>query len=91
MDQGVSNDVLAERIEGVRQDVSQLAEEARRTRTRLHQLEGVTGTLVDSYKQRRRDEQRRERALSRRLNVLSVVIAAAALSEPFLYHLATGK
>lgn len=91
MSEGVSNDVLAERIEGVRQDVSQLADESRRTRTRLHQLEGITGTLVDAYKQRRRDEQRRERRISRRLNVLSVVIAAAALLEPFLYHIATGK
>lgn len=89
--EGVSIDVLAERLEAVKADVAELATEQRRTRERLHQVEGLTGTLVDQDKTRRRDDDRRQRRLEVRLQVLTAVIAAAAFVEPFLYHLATGK
>lgn len=87
----VSNDVLAERIEGVKLDVAELANEQRRTRERLHQVEGLTGALVDAQKERRREADNRQRRLEIRLQVLTAVVAIAAVCEPFLYHLATGK
>lgn len=89
--EGVSIARLQEQVRELRDDVIVLTNEERRTRTRLHQVEGLTGMLVDDGKQRRREEQRRSQLLARRLNVLTAAIALAALFEPFLYHLATGR
>lgn len=74
----------------MREDVNELRAESARGRTRLHSLEGLADLLVGESKQRRRDEKRRQDEVNRRLQVLTVVIAAAALLEPVLYHLAIG-
>lgn len=78
-------------MSGLRDDMVVMRSEESRTRTRLHNLEGLAETLVGESRQRRRDEKRREDRVSRRLQVLTVAVAAAALFEPFLYHLATGR
>lgn len=64
--------------------------EALRTRTRLHDLEGVAAVLVEQEKLRRRATQLRDRRLNASLRVLALVIALATFAEPFLYHLANG-
>ena len=87
----LGNDVLAERIKGVRDDVHELGEEQKRTRERLHQVEGLVATLVEDQKQRRREAQRRDRGLELRINTVIAVVAIASLVEPFLFYLATGK
>jgi hypothetical protein len=71
--------------------VHELAEEQRRTRERLHQVDGLTAMLVDEHKRRQGHEQRRQRRLEVRIQVLTAVVAIAALVEPFLYHVTTGK
>ena len=88
---GVTLARLDERVKGLVADVAELSAEQQRSRSRLHQLEGVAGTLVDVNKERQLDERRREQRLSRRLSTLTVAIAGLALVEPFLYHLATGR
>lgn len=64
--------------------------ETLRTRTRLHDLEGIAGVLVEQEKLRRRATQLRDRRFGRRLQVLTAVVALTGLVEPFLYHLANG-
>jgi DNA repair exonuclease SbcCD ATPase subunit len=91
MAEGVSNDVLAERITGVREDLAELVTEMQRARQRLHRVEGLTGMLVDKEKQRASETQTRQRRLELRIQVLTAVVAVAAFAEPFLYHIATGK
>jgi hypothetical protein len=89
--EGVSNDVLAERIEGVRKDVSELAEEQKRARTRLHNLEGFAAAYLDTQRANRRSEERQYRRLELRLQVLTVVIAVAAVAATVIQLIATGK
>lgn len=64
--------------------------ETLRARTRLHDLEGVAGVLVEQEKLRRRATQLRDRRFNASLRVLALVIAFATFAEPFLYHLANG-
>ena len=77
-------------IGDLRGDMSDLKAETLRTRTRLHDLEGLAGALVSQERQRNRDTRRAQLRTDRRLQILTVVIAAAALLEPFLYHAAAG-
>ena len=63
--------------------------EEERTRKRLHDIEGVLGLLVDQQKRNREHEATQYRRVEIRMQVLTVVIAFAALAEPFLYHAAT--
>lgn len=82
---------LEERLGGLRRDMAELVSEVERARTRLHDLEGVASMLVSQERQRNRDTRRYQRRMEWRLQVLMAVIAAAAVVEPFLYHVASGK
>ena len=83
--------MLETKLDDLGADVRELASEERRTRKRLHDLEGVAGALVDVNRDRQRQEKQRQEKVARRLSILTVFIAAAALGEPFLYHLLTGR
>lgn len=74
----------------LRGDVSDLRTESQRTRGRLHDLEGLAATLVDQERTRIRVTKEQQARMRSRLEVLTVVVAFAALLEPFLYHLAIG-
>jgi hypothetical protein len=89
--EGVTNAVLAERIEGIRRDVSELTDEGRRTRTRLHNLEGFAAAYLDVQRTNRRAEDRQYRRLELRLQVLTVVIACAAVVVPIVVAYLHGK
>lgn len=91
MGEGVSNEVLVERIEGLRDDVSAIAEEQKRARTRLHNLEGFAAAYLSVQRENRRSEARQYRRLELRLQVLTVVIAVAAIFVPIGVAIATGK
>lgn len=67
-----------------------MRDETLRTRTRLHDLEGIAGVLVEQERLRRRATQLRDRRFGRRLQVLTAVVALTGLVEPLLYHLANG-
>jgi hypothetical protein len=84
---GVSNDVLAERIADLRGDVAELSDEMHRSRTRLHNVEGLTGALVSMDKARQREARERQHRIELRLQILAALVAVAALAEPFLLNI----
>jgi len=75
---------------GLRADVTELRDETLRARTRLHNLEGLAGMLVEQEKRRNKDTRLHEAKVNRNLRVLAIVVSCAAVAEPFLYHLTTG-
>lgn len=85
--EGVSNGVLAERLEGVRRDVNELADEVKRNRTRLHNLEGFAAAYLDQQRANRRGEERQYRRLEVRVQVLTLVVGLAAVVSPILVAL----
>lgn len=90
--EGVTNDVLAERIEGVRREMADIAAEQQRARTRLHNLEGFAAAYLDTQRANRRSEDRQYRRLEIRLQVLTVAIAIAAVVVPIVVAIVhTGK
>lgn len=89
--EGVSTDVLAERLEGLRDDVSAIADEQRRTRDRLHNLEGFAAAYLSVQRENRRSEARQYQRLELRLQVLTIVVAVGAIVVPLLVAFATGK
>jgi hypothetical protein len=89
--EGVSNAVLAERLEGVRRDVTELADETKRNRVRLHNLEGFAAAYLDQQRVNRRSEERQYRRLELRLQVLTVAIAVAAVVVPLVVAYLHGK
>lgn len=88
---GVTNDVLAERIEGMRREVAELAAEQQRSRTRLHNLEGFAAAYLDAQKMNRRAEERQYRRLELRLQVLTAVVALGAVFVPIVVAVVTGR
>ena len=79
--------VLETKLEDLRVDVGELIEESKRTRGRLHDLEGIAGTLVDVNRNREREDQRRERKYTNRLNLLTALAALAAVVSPLVVAL----
>lgn len=67
--------MLAERIKGLREDVSTLTEESARTRRRLHDLEGFAQAYLDVQKVHRQSEERQYRRLT-----LAVAAGGALMS-----------
>lgn len=77
-------------LQELRGDVGDLKTESMRTRGRLHDLEGLATTLVDQEKTRIRVTKEQQARMRTRIEVLTFVVAFAALFEPLLYHLAIG-
>ena len=73
-------------VAGVASDLGEMKSEEIRTRTRLHNLEGLAGTLVEQEKVRRREARARDERFNRNLRLLTFVVAVATLVTPFLYH-----
>ena len=80
---------VEQQIIDLRGDIADRKHEEERTRKRLHDIEGVMGLLVDQQKRNREQEAKQYRRVELRLQALTIVIAFAALAEPFLYHAAT--
>ena len=70
-------------------DIADRKHEEERTRDRLHKVEGLLGMLVDQQKQNRAQEANQYRRMEIRLQVLTAVIAFAAMLEPVAYHFAS--
>ena len=77
-------------LQELREDVGELKSESQRARGRLHDLEGLASTLVDQERVRIRVTKEQQARMRTRIEVLTFVVACAALLEPFLYHLAVG-
>jgi len=89
--EGVSADVLAERLEAIRDKVNELVDEQHRMRTRLHNLEGFAAAYLDQQRANRRGEERQYRRLEVRVQVLAVVVAFASVVSPLVVLLLNGK
>ena len=83
--------VLAERIKGIRSDVSELVDEQHRMRTRLHNLEGFAAAYLDQQRANRRGEERQYRRIELRVQVLTFVVAVAAIVVPIIEAILTRK
>jgi hypothetical protein len=88
---GVAIARIEERLRELREDVSVLVAESERNRRRLHNLEGFQGAYLDTQKQNRRQEESQYRRLEIRLQVLTLVIALAAVLTPLITILVLGK
>ncbi len=75
----------------IRDDVTEVKQEAARTRDRLHKLEGVSALFVETQKENRRKEDAQYRRLTAHLQMMGLLFAALLFIEPFLYHYAVGK
>lgn len=82
---------LEERVQGVREDLADLTAEMGRTRTRLHNLEGITARFVANQEENRRQEEAQYRRLGGRVQVVGLLLTAAAVLSPLLVVLLTGK
>ena len=80
---------LEQQIVDLRGDIIDRKHEEERTRERLHKVEGTMQRLVDIQTQARAQEATQYRRLELRMQVMTLVIALAALLEPFAYHFAT--
>ena len=74
--------MLEATLSGLRDDVREVKEETLRTRRRLHNLEGISGALVDVNRRRQEEDERRERKYTNRLNLLMVLATFAAVISP---------
>lgn len=81
---------LEAHLSGLRDSVGELRDETMRTRSRLHDLEGIASMLVDQEKYRREATANRQKRMERRISILAVAVSFAAVVEPFLYHAAGG-
>jgi hypothetical protein len=70
----------------IRDDQRAFGVEQERARKRLHELESTVQGLVIAASADAQLTRRRQRALEIRLQILTVVIALAAIFEPFIYH-----
>lgn len=73
-------------LQELRGDMSAFTNEQHRTRERLHKLEGITGLMVNAEKRQRETLENRQRRIEVRLQLLTVVVAVAALLGPVIYH-----
>ena len=73
-------------LRDIRDDLRDWTVEQRRTRERVHVLEATVKGLVMMGDDSAKETQRRQAKIQGRLRLLTVVIAAAALLEPFIYH-----
>ena len=80
-----------EAIRNLRDDVRERVDEERRTRERLHKLEGLVATLVDVQKQAKANVDQRQHRIELRLQILTVVIGLAAVLSPIVAIFIAGK
>lgn len=81
---------LEERVQGVREDVAELVAEVQRHRKRLHDLEGIAQAYMDTQKVHRQREAQQYRRLGIQIQVLTVVVALAAIVAPIVTAVTLG-
>jgi hypothetical protein len=75
----------------LRDDVTELRNESLRSRTRLHDLEGVAGAFVDMQTQNRRREAEQYQRLGIRIQWAGIALGIGAILSPILIALLLGK
>jgi hypothetical protein len=75
----------------LRDDVTELRKESLRSRTRLHNLEGVAGAFLDMQKQNRRREAEQYQRLGVRIQLAGLALTLAAILSPIIAVLLVGR
>jgi hypothetical protein len=75
----------------IRADVTELRTESLRSRTRLHNLEGVAGAFLDMQTQNRRREAEQYQRLGVRIQIAGIAIGIGAIIVPIIIALLLGK
>jgi uncharacterized protein YlxW (UPF0749 family) len=66
----------------VRDDVADVKDEVKAARERLHKLEGTSSAFLNWQKDAREKERQQYQRLGRRIQVLSIIVALAAVVAP---------
>lgn len=82
---------LEEQVRDFERDMGVVTQELGSHRKRLHNLEGIAGAFVNTQKENRRKEEAQYRRLGTRIQVLTIVIAVAAIVVPVVTAIATGR
>lgn len=82
---------LEEQVRDFERDMGVVTTELGSHRRRLHDLEGIAGTFVNLQKEARRKEAEQYQRLGVRIQILSVVVALAAIVAPIITVIALGK
>lgn len=69
--------VLAERLEGVREDVAELRQQRREDHHRLRNVETAVGQMIDAQKAARESESRQYRRMANAIQFGGLLMAAA--------------
>lgn len=88
--QGVTLEVLAERLEGVRQDVAELRTQRREDHHRLRNVEAAVTQMIDAQKDARAGELRQYRRLGLRVQyggfAMALAMVVLTLVTIFIHH-----
>ena len=76
---------------GLREDAGEVKAELARARTRLHNLEGIAASFVDTQRVNRRLEAEQYKRLGMRIQVLTLVVGFAAVLAPIVTVILAGK
>ena len=82
---------LEQAADDLRADLESVREALREDHHRLRNTEAAVNMMLEAHKKARADEASQYRRMELRLQALTVAVALAALVEPFLYQLATGR
>lgn len=81
---------LEQAVDDLRSDVESVREAVAADHHRLRNTEAAVNMMLEAHKKARDAEDRQYRRVELRLQVLTAVVAFAALAEPFIYKLAAG-
>lgn len=77
-------------IESVNVVLGEIRGEMIRTRDRLHKVEGFIEAFVAVQREARRGEERQYQRLGTKIALASMLMLAATIVEPFIYHAVVG-
>lgn len=81
-EQGVTLGILAERLEGVREDVAELRQQRREDHHRLRNVESAVSQMIDAQRSAREAESRQYRRMASAIQMggLAMAVAMVALT-----------
>lgn len=77
-------------IEAMGEVMGEIKTELVRTRDRLHKLEGFMEAYAAIQREARRGEERQYQRLGTKIALASMLMLAATIVEPFIYHAVVG-
>lgn len=78
--------IVEQIVRDTRDDIRAIEAEMKRTRERVHKLEGSTAGLLQLARERNVQQDHASKRVQLRLQVLTIVVAVAALGSPFVNY-----